>query len=52
MECRGKFKYKGLTKKNGGEFTNGRGELVKYNESYEIKLDELTQDGVYERKFK
>lgn len=52
MKCRGKFKFKGLQEKSGGEFINGRGEKVSYKPSYVIKLDEQTDDGIFERNFK
>lgn len=52
MKCRGNFKYKGLTKRDGGEFVNSKGEKVAYKESYSLKVDELTENGIYERVFK
>ena len=51
MKCQGKFKFRGLTQKDGGTFTtNGR--VVNYNASYQLKLDETTDKGVYERNIK
>lgn len=52
MECKGKFKFKQLLKRPGGEFTNNSGQLVSYRESYILTVDELTDNGIYERKFK
>lgn len=52
MECRGKFKFKQLVRKEGGEFTNNRGQLIKYKDSYALKVDEQTENGIYERTFK
>lgn len=52
MKCRGKFKFKGLTKRDGGEFKNSKGEMVPYKGSYSLKVDELTQEGIFERIFK
>lgn len=52
MKCYGNFKYKGLTKRDGGEFVNSKGEKVSYKPSFSLKLDELTESGIYERVFK
>lgn len=52
MKCRGSFKIKSLTKKNGGEFKNDRGEIIKYKESYSLKVDEQADGNIYERTFK
>ena len=52
MKCVGKFKFKGLTKKDGGSFTNDRGQVIQYKESYSLKVDENTEKGIYERTFK
>lgn len=52
MKCNGRFIFRGLDKKDGGEFTNERGQAIKYDGSYVLKLDEVTEEGVYERKLK
>ena len=52
MKCRGNFIYKAITKRDAGEFTNNNGELIKYNESYILKVDEITNEGIYERTFR
>lgn len=52
MKCIGKFKFKGLTRKDGGSFTNDRGQEITYKPSYSLKLDEMTEEGIYERIFK
>lgn len=52
MKCVGKFKFKGLTKKDGGSFTNDKGQEITYKPSYSLKLDEMTEEGIYERIFK
>lgn len=52
MKCKGKFRYRGITQKKAGEFINSRGDKIKYDASYEIKVDEETEDGNFERKFK
>ena len=52
MKCKGKFKFKSLDKKDGGEFVNSRGQSVTYAGSYALKLDEQTEKGIFERVFK
>jgi len=52
MKCQGNFKFKGLQKRNGGVFTNSQGKDIPYKESYSIKVDEITESGIYERNFK
>ena len=52
MKCQGKFKFKGISKRNGGSFTNSQGEIVNYSESYILKVDEFTEKGIFERVFK
>ncbi len=52
MECKGKFKFKQLVRRDGGEFTNNNGQVVSYKESYSLKVDEITDNGIYERTFK
>ena len=53
MQCKGKFIFKSLTENKGGEFTNANGQIIKYNPSYSLKVDEITEDNkVNERVFK
>ena len=52
MKCQGRFKFKSLEEKQGGEFINGKGETIKYNPSKALKVDEITEKGIYERIFK
>lgn len=52
MKCQGEFKYRGITGKPGGEFVNNKGVKVSYDASYEIKVDEFTESGMFERRFK
>ena len=52
MKCRGKFKFKEIVKKDAGSFTNAQGQVIKYDESYSLKLDEKTEKGIQERVFK
>lgn len=46
------FIYKGVEKRDGGEFINDKGTSIKYDASYVLKVDELTPEGVFERKLK
>ncbi|MCI8999567.1 MAG: hypothetical protein HFJ26_01205 [Clostridia bacterium] len=52
MRSQGKFVFKGIEKRDGGEFTDAQGRNVKYDESYQLKLDEKTEKGIYERRLK
>lgn len=52
MECKGKFKFKQIVRKDGGEFTNDKGQVIQFKESYALSVDEMTENGIYERKFK
>lgn len=44
--------FKGLAKREGGEFTNERGQKVTYDESYLLKFDEEVNGEVFERRLK
>ena len=46
------FIYKGVEKREGGEFINDKGQSIKYDASYVLKVDELTPEGIYEMKVK
>lgn len=52
MISKGKFKFKSIEKREGGEFINDKGQLITYESSYVIKVDEQTENGIYERRFK
>lgn len=52
MKCRGKFKFKEITKRDAGTFKNAQGQEIKYDESYVLKVDEKTERGIQERNFK
>lgn len=47
-----KMIYKSIEKKDGGEFVNDKGQKISYDESYTLKVDEQTENGIYERRFK
>ncbi len=44
--------YKGLSKREGGEFTNEKGQKVEYNDSFVLKFDEEVNGEVFERRLK
>ena len=52
MQCEGMFKFRSITHVNAGSFTNKDGEIVNYGESYKLKVDEATPQGLFERTFK
>lgn len=52
MQCRGNFKFRGLQHVDAGKFVNGDGEEIPYKESYKLKVDEVTGEGVKELVFK
>lgn len=52
MKCKGEFVFKSVEKREGGSFTNGEGQVVNYDMAYVLKVDELTQNGIFERKLK
>ena len=52
MQCEGMFKFRGLTHVDAGTFKNDKGQEVKYKESYKLKVDEMTPQGMFERTFK
>lgn len=52
MQSKGKFIYKSLLKREGGTFTNEKGQNVNYNEAYILKCDEFVDGQIYERKFR
>lgn len=52
MKCQGKFKYKGIEKKDAGEFVDKNGVLIKYDAKYVIKVDEICNNVVCDTFFK
>ncbi len=52
MQARGKFIFKSLERKDGGEFVNERGQNVKFDASYQLKVDENSDGVINERKLK
>lgn len=52
MKSTAKLIFKGIEKREGGEFVNDKGQKIKYDGSYVLKADEQTDNGIYERRFK
>lgn len=52
MRAKGEFVFKGLENKAGGEFVNDKGQNVKYGERYLLKVDEVVDNEINERKLK
>lgn len=52
MKCVGKFKFKQIQKRAGGTFVNSAGETIEYKDSFQLKVDESTEKGFFERNFK
>ncbi len=52
MKAIGNFVFKGLEKRPGGTFKNDKGQDINYNESYLLKVDEVTDESINERKLK
>lgn len=52
MQAKGKFIFKSLERKDGGKFTNERGQEVNYDASYQLKVDENRDGVINERKLK
>lgn len=52
MKAKGEFVFKGLEKRDGGEFLNDKGQKVSYKEAYVLKVDEIVDGSINERKLK
>lgn len=52
MQAKGKFIFKSLERKDGGEFVNEKGQNVKFDASYQLKVDENNDGVINERKLK
>lgn len=46
------FVFRGLDKKEGGKFINDKGQEISFDPKYNLKVDEVTENGVFERIFK
>lgn len=52
MYCKGSLMYKGIEKRDGGTFKNDRGQDINYDSSYVVKVDEIVDNKINERKLK
>ena len=52
MQCEGNFIFKAIEKRDGGEFTNDRGDKITYDDYYRITVDEVKGDKITQRFFK
>lgn len=52
MKCEGSFIFKGIEKRDGGEFTNERGQKIVFKPTYQISLDEIVNGKAEPRTFK
>ena len=52
MRCKGEFVFKSVDKREGGSFTNDKGQAVNYDMAYVLKVDEISENGIFERKLK
>ena len=49
MITEGKFIFKSITARDGGEFTNQQGQVIKYQPAFKVKFDELVDGEPKER---
>lgn len=52
MICKGQFIFKEVTKRDGGQMTTSDGKVINYDPTYLLKVDELSDKGIDQRKFK
>lgn len=53
MKAEGTFIFKQIKSRDGGEFTNQTGQVIKYNASHQVTFDEKDEKGeLHERKIK
>ena len=44
MKTKGKFIFKGVKHRDGGKFVNQQGQEISYNDSYQVKFDEVDEN--------
>ena len=49
MKCKGEFINRGMERREGGNLITDKGQTISYKPAYKIKVDELTEEGVFER---
>ena len=52
MNCKGRFIFRYIEKKEAGSFTDENGKEIRYDSSFNLKLDEIVDGKPVERKFK
>ena len=52
MRAKGEFVFKGLDKRDGGKFLNDKGQEISYSDAYVLKVDEVKDGDISERKLK
>lgn len=52
MKCQGKFVFKCIEKKDGGEFVNQQGQKIVFEPTFQVKVDEFVNGKIEERSFK
>ncbi|MCI8396507.1 MAG: hypothetical protein HFJ52_02170 [Clostridia bacterium] len=52
MRSLGEFIFKGIETRKAGEFLNNKGETVKYPEAFILKVDEVVDGSINERKLR
>lgn len=52
MKCKNIVVFKGVDERAGGEFTNERGQVIKYDKSYVVRFDEEVNGEVSEKRAK
>lgn len=50
MKARGEFVFKGIEKRSAGSFVDGNGKTVDYKEKTILKVDEVVEGSINERK--
>lgn len=52
MKCKGEFVFKTLSHRDGGTFKDANGNDVSYSPAYVLKVDEVSNNSINERRFK
>lgn len=52
MKCQGKFVFKCIERKDGGEFVTQQGQKITFEPTYQVKVDENVDGKIQERIFK
>ena len=52
MKCQNSVVFKSVEEREGGSFTNERGQVINYDKSYLVRFDEEVDGNIQERKVK